>query len=106
MGPLLCVVQLLPASCPPPWVLEHLLPPAVAPDLLVLPLASPAPDRCPSPGAALWPCRRGGHPRHKHTEEQGQVSGLGSSGAESGAIPSQGEGGDAPGHADPEVGHV
>ena len=62
MGPLLCVVQLLPASCPPPWVLEHLLPPAVAPDLLVLPLASPSPDRCPSPGAALWPCRRGGAP--------------------------------------------
>ena len=79
LGPLLCVVQPLPASCLLP------LPPqdgstAVAPDLRVLPFASPAPDCCPSPGAALWSCR---YTWPKHTGEQEQVNTLGSSREES-----------------------
>ena len=85
------------STCFPPLLLRTCL----SSHLPALPLTAARPL-----GQPFGPAGEGGHPRHKHTEEQGQVSGLGSSGAESGAIPSQGEGGDAPGHADPEVGHV
>ena len=69
-----------PAPAPAPWDGST----SVAPDLHVLPFASPAPDHCPSPGAALWSCR---HTWHKHTEEQGQVNTLGSSREESRSHP-------------------
>lgn len=66
----------LPPTLPPPRMGPHTCCSRPA----CPPIASPAPDCCPSPGAALWSCR---YTWQKHTEEQGQVNTLGSSREES-----------------------